>query len=126
MNSTHRQRIVRGLGGIRCVVGLSVLLRPQLANLSLGVDPTTGPDGGTVTRMFGIRDAAIAAATLHPDPTVQATGLRLGLISDTADIASVLRGRRAGVSPGGAMLIAGAAAVFAFAGAAAVLSPPHA
>lgn len=68
MNSTNRQLIVRGLGVTRSLVGLSALLRPQLANLSLGVDQTTGPDGGTAARMFGIHDAAIAAATLNPDP----------------------------------------------------------
>ncbi len=125
MNSTNRQLIVRGLGVTRSLVGLSALLRPQLANLNLGVDQTTGPDGGTAARMFGIHDAAIAAATLNPDPSVQETGLRLGLISDTADVASVLLGRRAGVSSAGVPLIGGAAAVFAVAGAAAVMSPPN-
>ncbi len=126
MNPTSRRLIVRGLGISRSLVGLSALLHPQLANLSLGLGHTTGPDGGTAARMFGIRDATIGGATLNPDPTIQTTGLRLGLISDTVDVASVLLGRRAALNSVGTLLTAGAAALFALAGAAALASPPNA
>lgn len=116
MTPQTRQRLVRGLGLTRTAVGLAVVIRPRLARRSLGVDNTLGGDGGTIARMFGIRDAAIAAATLSNDPTIQNTGLRLGVLVDSADVASVLLGRRHGVSRGGTALIGGAAALFTAAG----------
>jgi hypothetical protein len=119
MNPNTRAALTACLGVIRMCVGLTSLLWPKTAYRSLGVPATAGPDGGTVTRMFGIRDAAIAAATLSRDPSVQLTGLRLGALADVVDVGSVLLGRRGGaISRGGTMLIGGAAAIFAAVGAA--------
>lgn len=116
MNTRTRTLVVRGLGVTRMAVGVSTYLLPRLAPRSLGVATTDGGDGGTVARMFGIRDAALAAATLSADPAVRSAGLRLGVVADLADTVAVLRGRKSGVSTGGAWLIGGAAAFFALAG----------
>jgi hypothetical protein len=116
VNTKTRTLVVRGLGIIRIVVGLSTFVRPQLARRSLGVGTAGDADGGTVARMFGIRDAALAVATLSADPTVQYTGLRLGVLADIADTAAVIAGRKSGVTAGGAALIGGAAAFFAVVG----------
>ena len=120
MSPARRELVVRTLGAIRAVVGLSTLVRPRLAGVVLGAGGAAGRDGGAVARMFGVRDVAIAAATLHPDPAVRETGLRLGLVCDAVDVVSVVLGRRGGVSSAGAVLVGGAAAAFALAGAVAV------
>lgn len=123
MTPQTRHWLSRGLGLTRAAVGLAAVIRPQLARRSLGVDNTAGDDGGTTARMFGIRDVAIAAATLSNDPTIQNTGLRLGVLVDSVDVTSVLLGRRHGVSRGGTALIGGAATLFTAAGIA--LLPEH-
>lgn len=116
MNSKNRAFVVRALGVVRMVVGLSTFIRPRLARRSLGVGVAGDADGGTVARMFGVRDAALAAATLSADPTVRDTGLRLGVVADVADTAAVLLGRRSEMTRGGAVLIGAAAAFFALVG----------
>lgn len=121
--AVSRNTLARGLGAARTMVGLTSLAGPRLARQSLGAGPTLGADGGTLARMFGIRDAAIGVATLSGDATVRRTGLKLGMVSDVADVGSVLLGRRGGVSGAGALLIGGAAAFFAVAGAVALRSP---
>lgn len=121
MNVATTRFVTTALGVIRVGVGLSSLARPQLAYRTLGVRSHVGDGDATVMRMFGIRDAAIAAATLSADAGVRATGLRLGALADIVDVGAVIAGRRSGVlSRGGSILIGGAAAIFAAAGAAAV------
>ncbi|OBB89536.1 hypothetical protein A5781_03435 [Mycobacterium sp. 852002-30065_SCH5024008] len=106
------------LGVIRMCVGAVSLLSPRVAYRSLGVHANPS-DGGTGVRMFGVRDAAIAMATLSNDPKVRRTGLQLGALADTVDVGAVLLGRRSGsVSRPGLALIGGAAALFAVMGAA--------
>ncbi|WP_051899264.1 hypothetical protein [Sciscionella sediminilitoris] len=124
MNPRTRALVVRGLGVTRLIVGLSTFARPGIAPRSLGIR-TDPADGGTLARMFGIRDAALAVATLSADPAVRESGLRLGLLSDAADTAAVLRGSRSGVTPRGAALIGGAAAFFALTGLAALARSPE-
>lgn len=115
MNTT-RSALPTVLGAIRLCVGLISLLSPALAHRSLGVHSRPA-DGGTSARMFGVRDAAIALATLSPDPVVRRTGLQLGALADTVDVGAVLLGRRSGlVSRSGAGLVGGAAALFAVTG----------
>lgn len=116
---THRSLIARGLGIARLAIGLSAFGRPALARRSLGIAvPDT--DGGTVARMFGIRDVALALATLSSDPVVRNTGLRLGALADAGDAVAVVFGRRGGVTAFGATLIGGGATLFALAGLAAL------
>lgn len=124
MNPSTRALVVRGLGITRLIVGLSTFARPRIAPRSLGIR-TEPADGGTLARMFGIRDAALAVATLSADPAVRESGLRLGLLCDAADTAAVLRGRCSGVTTRGVALIGGAAAFFALTGLAALPGRPE-
>ncbi|WP_280462116.1 hypothetical protein [Nocardia carnea] len=111
----YRASTVRALGIIRLLVGVTTFVAPRLAPRSMGI---TQPDrdGGTVARMFAIRDAGLALATLSAEPAVRDTGLRLGVLADAADTISVVLGSRSGVTRGGVALIGGAAALFTLAG----------
>src|SRR5690606_39804847 len=77
----YRASTVRALGIIRLLVGVTTFVAPRLAPRSMGI---TQPDrdGGTVARMFAIRDAGLALATLSAEPAVRDTGLRLGVLAD--------------------------------------------
>ncbi|MFI7671987.1 hypothetical protein [Nocardia sp. NPDC049526] len=114
----NRSLIIRSLGVTRLAVGLSTFVNPRLARRSLGIADRDA-DGGTVARMFGIRDAALAIATLSNDPVVRNAGVRLGVLADAADTVAIVNGRRAGVTTRGALLMGGAAAFFTVAGIAA-------
>jgi len=105
------------LGVIRACVGVTTLARPRLAYRCLGSHGEP-PVGGFLARAFGARELAIALATLSSDPRTARVGLRLGMVADAADVASILLGRRRrGISAAGAVVIGGAAALFATAGA---------
>jgi hypothetical protein len=117
------RKLTPWLGVIRSGVGVTTVVSPRLAYRSLGSHAGAPPVGGFVARAFGVRDLAIALATLSSDPHTARVGLRLGLLADTADVASILLGRRrTGITTGGALLIGGAAAIFAAAGAAVLAS----
>ncbi|GAA3049505.1 hypothetical protein GCM10010464_12190 [Pseudonocardia yunnanensis] len=106
------------LGVIRGCVGVTTLARPRLAYRCLGShgEPSAG---GFLARAFGARELAIALATLSSDPRTARVGVRLGMVADAADVASILLGRRRrGLPAGAALVIGGAAALFATAGAA--------
>jgi hypothetical protein len=112
-------RLIRFLGVTRAAVGVGALVRPQLVYRCLGVN--AGADGDTVARLFAIREVAVAAAALQPDPTGRRLGLAAGVLVDSVDVVSVAMGSRHGVSATGAVLIGGAAALYAVAGAYALL-----
>jgi len=108
-----RGLLALGLGIIRSGVGVTALARPRLAYRSLGSRAGSAPVGGFLARAFGVRDLAIALATLSADQRTSRTGLWLGLLADTTDVASILVGRHhSGITTAGALLIGGPAAVF--------------
>ncbi|MFD6064307.1 hypothetical protein [Rhodococcus wratislaviensis] len=114
-----RARLIGFLGVTRAAVGVAALMRPQLVYRCLGV--SAGADGDTVARLFAIREIAVAAAALQPDPTGRRVGLATGVLVDSVDVISVAVGRRHGDSGTGAVLIGGAAALYAVAGTYALL-----
>lgn len=117
MNHHTRTYLTTALGVIRACVGATSVISPNLAQRSLGVRSTPA-DGGVATRMFGVRDGAIALATLSKSHHVRRTGLQLGMIADTVDVATIISSYRQGsISRGGLTLIGGAAAAFAVTGA---------
>jgi SnoaL-like domain len=117
-----RGRTVLALGATRTLVGATALASPSLARRSLGLRGP-GDDGGMLTRMFGVRDGVLGLATLF---SAGDTALRLGALADVSDIAAVTLGRRQGrVTRGGALVIGGAAAAFAMAGALAIAARPR-
>ncbi|MCZ4586208.1 hypothetical protein ACVH9Z_20455 [Rhodococcus opacus] len=115
-----RARLIRFLGVTRATVGVAALVRPRLVYRCLGV--SAGADGDTVARLFAIREVAVAAAALQPDPTGRRLGLAVGVIVDSVDAVSVAMGSRKGVSATGAVLVGGAAALYTVAGAYALIS----
>lgn len=103
------------LGGLRLAVGLVSLSSPRLAARAFGIDAEASD---WITRLFGSRELALAAALLAaPDDQVPAVA-RIGAVIDAADVASSItefaRGRMSVYSlvSGG-----GGAALFALLGA---------
>ena len=73
------------LGSLRIGVGATSLIAPGFAARLFGLDPTTSP---WVTRLFGSRELALAAALLGaPDADVPAIA-GIGAAIDSADCAS--------------------------------------
>ncbi|NKY74880.1 hypothetical protein HGB39_26645 [Rhodococcus opacus] len=107
--TANRARLIRFLGATRTPVGVAALVRPQLVPLPLGI--SAGSDGDTVARLFAIREVAVGAAALQPDPTGHRLGLAAGVLVDSAGVISD------DVSATGAVLIGGTAALYAVAGA---------
>ena len=112
-----RARLIQFLGVTRAAAGVAALVRLRLVYRCLGA--SAGAD--TVARLFAIREVAVAAAVLQPDPTGRRLGLATGVLVDSVDVISVAVGRRHGVSGAGAVLIGGAAALYAVAGTYALL-----
>lgn len=117
-----RDRLVRFLGVTRAAAGLGVLVRPRLVYRCLGV--SAADDGDAVARLFAIREVAVAASALQSDPTGRRFGLATGVVVDSVDVISVLLGSRHGATGKGAMVIAGAAAIYAVAGSYALVGNP--
>ena len=118
-----RRLLTRWLGVIRTGVGVTTVVSPRLAYRCLGSHDDALPAGGFVARAFGVRDLAIALATLNSDRHIARVGIRLGLLADTIDVAAILLARRrADITTGGALLIGVPAALFAAAGAAVLAS----
>lgn len=108
--------ISRGLGITRGTMGLVALARPQLIARGLGVEYSSS---GALARMFGIRDVALAALAMDADARIRRTGLRLGVLADSADAFFILRTARNSLPFNATGLAAGFAALCAVAGMAA-------
>jgi hypothetical protein len=110
------------LGVIRGCVGVTTLARPLLAYRYLGWHASQPPVGGFLARAFGTRELAIALATLSSDTRTARVGVRLGMVADAADAASLLLGRRRRGISARAVFVIGAAAALLATGGAAVLA----
>jgi hypothetical protein len=66
------------------------------------------------TQLFGSRELTLALAITDPaSPQLRTRALQLGLLADTLDVVAALRGvRRRTLSPAGAILTGGGAALF--------------
>lgn len=122
--SRRRIRAARTLGTIRTAVGLTALASPRTAYRALNARTNTAPVGGFLARGFGIRELAIAALTLSPNPATSRLGLQLGVLVDATDTATILRGRTR-ITPLGHLLIGLPAAAFAITGIAALAGKEH-
>jgi len=122
--------ISRGLGITRGTMGLVALARPQLIARGLGVEYPSSAASEALARMFGIRDVALAALAMGADARVRRTGLRLGVLADSADAFFIVRTARNSLPFNATGLAAGFAALCAVAGMAAqyreqVVYPPQ-
>jgi hypothetical protein len=112
MNSTPNSALIPTFAALRFATGVAAWLAPDKTArlLRLGSDhhqPFT-------TQLFGSRELTLALAITDPaSPQLRTRALQLGLLADTLDIIAALRGiRRHTLSPAGAILAGGGAALF--------------
>ena len=87
----------RVLGGLRLAVGVGSWLSPRGSTRTFGLAGTADPPGaGLALRLFGVRDAALAAGALAADPVVRRAALRTGVVVDAVDAVATLLALRAG------------------------------
>jgi hypothetical protein len=104
---------VQMISGLRAWIGASAWLTPNLTGKLFGLDPDSNPQAAFLARLFGARDAALAAGTLGSDGNARAQWLRLGLACDLADAAAAYLAGRNGTIPKHAAILAGGTALAA-------------
>jgi hypothetical protein len=110
------------MAAVRLAIGIGSWVAPGLTGRLFGLDPADNPQALYVTRLFGVRDAALAIGALTTAGEAQRRWVQLGLVSDAADVgAAVLAQRDGSVSTPVALMLGGVAAA-AVAGGVALLS----
>jgi hypothetical protein len=89
--------ILTVFSALRALVGILSWVSPSASWRAFGV----GVIGGDarpplVTRLFGVRELALAAALKSPEPAVRKSALRAGLVVDGADIVASIIALRKG------------------------------
>jgi len=83
--------------GLRAFVGILSWVSPTASWKVFGVGAIgTDARAPLVTRLFGIRELALAAALQSPEPAVRVAALQTGLVVDGADIVASLIALRGG------------------------------
>jgi hypothetical protein len=120
MNSTPNSALIPTFAALRFTTGVGAWVVPDKAARLLGL----GSDNQQpfTTQLFGSRELTLAIAIMGTaSPQLRTRALQLGLLADTLDIIAALRGiRRHTLSPTGAILTGGGAALFAGLGVAAL------
>src|SRR3954447_9287679 len=104
---------VQMISGLRAWIGASAWLAPNLTGKLFGLDPGSNPQAAFLARLFGARDAALAAGTLGSAGEARTQWLRLGLACDLADAAAAYLAGRNGTIPKHAAIMAGGTALAA-------------
>jgi len=112
------------ISGLRAWIGASAWLAPTLPGKLFGLDPASNPQAAFLARLFGARDAALAAGTLGSEGNARAQWLRLGLACDLADAAAAYLAGRNGTVPKHAAILAGGTALAAAGMGVAALNQP--
>jgi Domain of unknown function (DUF4267) len=76
---------VIGLSLGRVAVGAAAVANPEFAARVFQLDPVSNPQLPYVTRLFGIREAALGVATLMSRGRAQKGMIGLGILVDAAD-----------------------------------------
>lgn len=119
-----RDGAVKALAGLRLVVGVGTWLTPRLSGSLFGIDPARNPQAPYVARLFGARDAALAAGALSSSGDAQDQWLTLGLACDLADTAAgVFAGRGGYLGKASSAMVTGAALSAVAMGVAALRAP---
>jgi hypothetical protein len=112
MKSTPNSALIPTFAALRFATGVAAWLAPDKTARLLGL----GSDHQQpfTTQLFGSRELTLALAITDPaSPQLRTRALQLGLLADTLDIIAALRGiRRHTLSPAGAILAGGGAALF--------------
>jgi hypothetical protein len=84
------------LTGLRAGVGAGAWLTPRFAGRLFGLDPDGNPQLPYLGRLFGVRDAALAAGLQMSEGESRRLWLRMGIACDAADTVAGLLARRNG------------------------------
>jgi hypothetical protein len=87
------------LAAMRIPIGTGAWLTPRFAGRLFGLDATANPQAPYLSRLFAIRDLALAAGVLQTSGEARKLWLRLGVACDAADLAAGILGGRAGYLP---------------------------
>lgn len=90
------QQAVKALAAIRLGVGLGGYALPRATGRTFGIDPADNEQAPYITRLFGVRDLALAWGATQTTPAARRTWLQAGVACDLADVASAALGGRAG------------------------------
>ncbi len=115
---------VRNLAILRLAVGIGAWVFPNLAGKLFGLKPERNPQAAYLSRLFGVRDVALAIGTSQATGEAQRAWLRLGVLCDAADTAAAALGQRGGYLSTPTALMVGAPAVAATALGASALQAP--
>lgn len=126
MNSTiPNRRLIPTFAALRFATGAAAWIAPDKSARLLGLG--TDRQQPLTTQLFGSRELTLALAiTDDASPQLRTRALQLGLLVDTLDIIAAIRGIRARtLSPSGAIVTGGGAALFAGLGVAALGARKH-
>ena len=120
MNSAHNSALIPIFAALRLATGVSAWVVPDKAARLFGLG--SGHQQPFTTQLFGSRELTLALAiTDTASPQLRSRALQLGLLADALDVIAALRGiRRGTLSPTGAIVTGGGAALFAGLGVAAL------
>jgi hypothetical protein len=105
---------------LRFATGAAAWLAPNTTGRMIGLN--AGHDQPFTAQLFGSRELTLALAITEPaSPQLRARALQLGLLVDVLDVVAAVRGVHARtLSPRGAIVAGGGAALFAGLGVAAL------
>lgn len=120
MNSAHNSALIPIFAALRLATGVGAWVVPDKAARLFGLG--SGHQQPFTTQLFGSRELTLALAiTDTASPQLRSRALQLGLLADALDVIAALRGiRRGTLSPTGAIVTGGGAALFAGLGVAAL------
>lgn len=87
------------LSGLRLVVGIGAFAAPNAIGKVFGMDTDANPQASYMARLFGARDIALAVGTNATTGPSRATWIKIGVLTDAADVVSAVLGGRDGSLP---------------------------
>lgn len=122
MTSKQRRPLIWAFFALRFATGVAAWLAPNNTGRLIGLN--AGRDQPFTTQLFGSRELTLALAITDPaSPKLRKRALQMGLLTDLLDVIAAVRGVRARtLSPTGAIMAGGGAALFAGLGVAALNS----
>ena len=103
----------------RIVIGAAAWVAPERSLRASMLD--ADPQSPLLLRLFGVRDAALGAATLMAAPSARPALVKVGMVVDGADAAASLLALKSGaVRPSTGLIFAGVALAAVASGAAAI------
>ncbi|MTD45304.1 hypothetical protein GKE82_13660 [Conexibacter sp. W3-3-2] len=87
------------LTGLRIAVGVGAFVAPNTLGKLFGMDVDANPQASYMARLFGARDVALAVGTNATTGPSRATWIKIGVLTDAADVVSAVLGGRDGSLP---------------------------